>query len=144
MITTLIAYSLLFGTSFLAATVLPLSSEVALAAVVRSEHALVGPVLVATAGNYIGACTTYWIGRQASQALQRRRSPGKQNSRATWLLRRYGPPALLLSWVPLIGDALVALAGSLALPFGVFSCWVVVGKALRYLVVAWATYALLS
>lgn len=144
MLTTMITYGLLFCTSFLAATVLPLSSEAALVAVVRSQHALVWPVVVATSGNYAGACATYWLGRQAGQALQRRRAPAAGPTRATWLMQRYGPPALLLSWVPLIGDALVALAGSLEIPFGTFSCWVIGGKALRYLLVAWATYALLA
>lgn len=55
----LLAYAGLFAGSFLAATVLPLSSEVPLAALVRAEGRMVAPVLVATAGNYLGACTTY-------------------------------------------------------------------------------------
>lgn len=143
MLTTMLTYGLLFCVSFLAATLLPLSSEVVLATVVRSQQALVWPVLVATAGNYAGACVTYWLGRQAAQALQRRGAPVAVSARAARLLRRYGPPALLLSWVPLIGDALVALAGSLGVPFATFSCWLVVGKALRYIVVAWAAYTLL-
>ena len=54
------------------------------------------------------------------------------------MLQRYGPPALILSWVPLVGDVLVALAGAMNVPFHTFSGWVVLGKAARYLVVAWA------
>lgn len=60
------------------------------------------------------------------------------DTRAARLLRRYGQPALLLSWVPLIGDALVALAGGMRLPFLRFSFWTLLGKASRYLAVAWA------
>lgn len=56
-------------------------------------------------------------------------------------MRRFGQPVLLLSWVPILGDALVALAGTTRLPFGAFSLWVVIGKGLRYPAVAWAASA---
>jgi len=136
-------YAGLFVWSFLAATLLPLGSEAALIAIVRSEGQLVMPVLVATAGNYLGACTTYWIGRRAAQALGKNQGEGEtNNTRASRLLRRYGQPALLLSWVPFIGDALVVLAGGMKLPFLQFSFWTVLGKAARYLVVAWAASVL--
>ena len=54
------------------------------------------------------------------------------------MLNRYGRPALLLSWLPLVGDAIVALAGATRVPFLPFSVWVVIGKAARYVAVAWA------
>jgi membrane protein YqaA with SNARE-associated domain len=132
-------YAGLFAWSFLAATLLPLGSEAALIAVVRSEGQVIMPVLVATAGNFLGACTTYWIGRRAAQALNKNpRTDETNNTRAARLLRRYGQPALLLSWLPFVGDALVMLAGGMRLPFLQFSLWVVLGKAARYVAVAWA------
>ena len=134
----LLAYGGLFAWSFLAATVLPLSSEVPLAALVRSQGAVALPVLVATAGNYLGACTTYWLGRRAARAVGGRREEADGNGRAARLLARYGQPALLLSWVPVLGDALVAGAGAVGMPFRGFSVWVALGKGLRYLAVAWA------
>ena len=140
--TRLLSYGGLFLWSFLAATVLPLGSEVALAALVRSEGRAALPVVVATLGNYLGACTTYWLGRRAAEAVGRRRGASKCDARAARLLARYGQPALLLSWVPLLGDALVALAGGMGLPFGAFSLWVLAGKALRYWAVAWAASSL--
>ncbi|MDP9381307.1 MAG: DedA family protein [Chloroflexota bacterium] len=140
-VSTLSRYLTLFIWSFLAATVLPLSSELALVALVSSDDRLVVPVIVATAGNYLGACTTYWLGRRARHLLEPHIAVQPQRERAVKLLRRWGQPALVLSWVPLLGDALVVVAGSLAVPFGAFSLWVVIGKAVRYLVVAWATYA---
>lgn len=145
MITALLA---LFAWSFLAATVLPLSSEAPLAVCVRSYEQVALPVLVATAGNYLGACTTYWIARRAAQALGRgqaadwgqaaEESRGRRGAR---LLRRFGPPVLLLSWVPILGDALVALAGAVRTPFGAFSLWVALGKGIRYAAIAWAASA---
>jgi len=143
MLNLLTIYAGLFLWSFLAATLLPLGSEVALVAVVRTEEQWLAPVLVATVGNYLGACTTYWIGRRAAQALgEGQQDDEKNQTRAVRLLRRYGQPTLLLSWVPLIGDALVALAGGMRLPFIQFSFWTVLGKAARYLAVAWAVCAL--
>ncbi len=143
MLNLLTIYAGLFLWSFLAATLLPLGSEVALVAVVRTEEQWLAPVLVATVGNYLGACTTYWIGRRAAQALGKGQQDDETSrTRAARLLRRYGQPVLLLSWVPLIGDALVALAGGMRLPFIQFSFWTILGKALRYLAVAWAASAI--
>lgn len=139
----LLAYGGLFLWSFLAATILPLSSEAPLAVLVRAEGRIIAPVLVATVGNYLGACTTYWLGRRAAQALRKKEQDStKSQAHAERLLRRYGQPVLLLSWVPLIGDALVALAGAWKVPFRAFSLWVALGKALRYLMVAWAAAAI--
>jgi membrane protein YqaA with SNARE-associated domain len=56
--------------------------------------------------------------------------------RAADLLRRYGPPALLLSWVPLVGDVIVVLAGAARMPFVTFAGWTTVGKAARYAALA--------
>lgn len=140
----LLEYAGLFLWSFLAATLLPLSSEAPLALLVRTHGQVFVPVLVATAGNYLGACTTYWVGRRAALALGNRHKPAttaQEDSRAARLLRRYGQPVLVLSWVPVVGDALVALAGAMRLPFGAFSFWVILGKCLRYLAVAWAVSA---
>ena len=94
------------------------------------------PVLVATCGNYLGACTTYTLARMTVGRFMP--SGTRRWSRASALVRRFGAPALLLSWVPVIGDAIVTVAGAARMPFGWFSFWTVVGKAARYAVVAWA------
>ena len=59
-------------------------------------------------------------------------------------MSRWGRPVLILSWVPLIGDALVAAAGVARMPLVPFSFWVILGKALRYMAVAWGASALRS
>ena len=129
--------AVLFFWSFLAATIFPVGSEPALVALTRSREGVWLLLVVATLGNYLGACTTYGIARAAAvKAAARLES--KSGQRAVRLLDRYGRPALLLSWVPLIGDAIVAAAGVVKVPFGSFSVWVVIGKAARYAVVIWA------
>lgn len=125
----------MFAWSFAAATILPLSSEVPLAVVVRDSGSWLVPVLVATTGNVLGACTTYWLARAAVAVA----SPTSARLRhASALLARYGPPAMLLSWVPLIGDVLVLLAGAARMPVWRFVGWTTLGKGARYAVVALA------
>ena len=128
-----LAYLGLFVSAFLAATLLPLASEVPLALLVRSSGQLLWPVTIATLGNYLGACTTYVLAR----AVVNRAGSPVDASRALVLIRRFGAPVLILSWVPIVGDALVALAGGSRIGFGTFSFWVVLGKAARYAAVAW-------
>ena len=125
----------LFTWSFAASTILPLSSEVPLAFVIRSSEGWVVPVLVATAGNTFGACTTYWLARAAVAV---RPLQGERTRRASALLAKYGTPALLLSWVPLVGAVLVLLAGAARVPVGGFLLWTTIGKAARYVAVALA------
>jgi len=132
----------LFVWSFLASTILPLGSEPALVAIVHRRDAIALPVTIATAGNYLGACTTYALAMTASKAITSERAL-RRMERAASLIRKYGPPALLLSWVPLLGDAIVAAAGAARMPFLPFSLWTLAGKAARYavlaLIVNWST-----
>ena len=125
----------LFLWSFAAATILPLSSEIPLALLVSISGQWVLPVTVATVGNVLGSLTTYWLARAAVTAVP---PESAKVRRASALIVAYGPPAMLLSWVPLLGDVLVLLAGAARMPIGRFLVWVTVGKAARYVVVALA------
>ena len=122
----------MFGWSFAASTILPLSSEVPLAFVIRNSGEWVIPVAVATVGNTLGACTTYWLARGAAVVIPR----GERTRRASTLLATYGAPAMLLSWLPLVGDVLVLLAGAARMPVWNFVGWTVIGTAGRYIAVA--------
>jgi membrane protein YqaA with SNARE-associated domain len=142
------AYLTLFGWSVLAATIVPLGSEPALVVLVRREYPFWPLVLVATAGNYLGACTTYWLAKKAAALLTARGREGNVQSgpagaaRAARLVASRGAPILLLSWVPILGDALVAAAGAAGTRFLPFTIWTVLGKFLRYVAVAWAAGAM--
>ena len=99
----LACYAGLFAWSFLAATALPPSSEAPLATLVGVGGRLVAPVLVATAGNVLGYCTTYRLGRRArslvrgrSSALVKPRKKGAGGASAPEL-RRAGVTALFLA-----------------------------------------------
>jgi membrane protein YqaA with SNARE-associated domain len=132
--TRVLAYITLFAWSFLAATLLPVGSEAAVLLLVRQNYSLSTIVTVATLGNYFGACTTYWIAARAARHI----GVASHNNRAARLVARYGQPALLLSWVPIIGDAIVAAAGVAQMPFWSFSAFTIAGKFLRYAVLVWS------
>jgi membrane protein YqaA with SNARE-associated domain len=129
-------YLALFVSAFAAATLLPLASEVPLALVIRGRDDVVLPVIVASVGNVLGACTTYAVARGVIR-LGGARAQALESRRAVGLVRRYGAPALLLSWVPIVGDGLVLVAGAVRMPFGPFLGFTAIGKVLRYAGVAW-------
>jgi membrane protein YqaA with SNARE-associated domain len=136
-----IAYLTLFGWSFLAATIVPLGSEPALVVLVRRAYPLWALIGVATLGNYLGSCTTYWMAAKAAAVIEHRRGSAAP-ARAARIFARRGAPILILSWVPILGDALVAAAGAAGTPFIRFSIWTALGKLLRYVAVAAAAGAL--
>jgi membrane protein YqaA with SNARE-associated domain len=124
-----VGLSSLFVISLLSATILPLGSEPAVFAVVKANSQMFWPAMcVATVGNTIGGIIDYWLGYTAKQAFARER-------RTRWFgwLERFGAKAMLLSWLPGIGDPLCALAGWLKLPFWQCVFYMAVGKFLRYL-----------
>jgi membrane protein YqaA with SNARE-associated domain len=121
----------LFASAFVSATVLPGNSEVVLLAVLKSfPDRAAAAILVATAGNTLGGFTTYLVGR----LLPRRLPPG----RALAWVERHGAAVLLLSWLPILGDALCAAAGWLRVAWRPSLAALALGKLLRYLVVAQA------
>ena len=131
----------LFALSFLASTLVPLGSEWLLVAMLAARHDPALTVAVATAGNTLGACTTYAVGLWGGPLLIRRvlRIDEETERKADRLYRRYGTWSLLFSWLPVIGDPLCLVGGVLRVGFGRFAVLVAAGKLVRYAVVAWLT-----
>jgi membrane protein YqaA with SNARE-associated domain len=136
----------LFGSAFLSATVLPGSSEIVMAALITAYPHLAWPgFAVALAGNLLGAALTFgmgWAGRDGYERFRHVR--WSLDPRQTARIERYGPPSLVLSFVPLAGDALVLAAGWLKLPLWRSLAWIAIGKAARYLLVVLAMKGMLS
>lgn len=132
-------YPALFALSFLAATLVPLGSEWLLVTMLLKKQDPAMSVAVATAGNYLGACTTYWIGIYGGPFLIQKvlRIGDKERTRAERLYGKYGSWSLLFSWLPVIGDPLCLVGGLLKVRFGRFSLMVFSGKLARYATVAW-------
>ncbi|WP_406660590.1 YqaA family protein [Methanolobus sp. ZRKC3] len=133
-------YISLFITSFLASTVLPLGSEALVILLIRSDFNFMLVVSVATIGNYLGACTSYYIGLKGRiDIIEKYLSISKKNlGRADDWFKRYGSYALLFTWVPVVGDAITVFGGILKLNFKIFSVYVIIGKLARYAVIAYA------
>ncbi len=130
---------LLFGAAFLAATILPFSSEVVLFALLREGGDPVVLVLVATLGNTLGAVVNWGLGRFLLHFQDRRwfYFDRTQITRAQRWYGRYGFWSLLLAWLPVGGDALTLVAGVMRLDLGRFLLLVALGKGLRYVVVVY-------
>ena len=121
----------LFIAAFASATLLPANSELVLVAVLKAHpERAVAAIALATLGNTLGGLTTYGIGR----LLPPREAHGE---RTIEMLRRHGAWALLLSWVPIVGDALCAAAGWLRVPFAWSLAAIALGKLARYIAVAY-------
>jgi len=145
--TTLAAWGLpgLFIAAMLAGSVVPMPSEALLGAVIHGGVPPVTAVAVATVGNVLGALSLYllglWaarggggrLGRWASRRLSRE---GPRLERAQRRLRAWGPPMLLLSWLPIVGDAFVLAAGFAGVRTVPFLVFTTLGKGLRYTFVA--------
>lgn len=141
----------LFAVAFLAGSVIPIPSEAMMIALLVGGTAPIPTVAVATVGNFLGAVTLFWIGRRLlgeatggrlTRWIERaaRVDPARLE-RSMGSLRRWGAPALLLSWIPLVGDLLVLAAGAVGvrgLPFAIYTG---IGKTVRFGVVALAALA---
>ena len=130
--------STVFVVSFISATRLPLGSEPAVFGLIKLNPGLFWPaILVATAGNTLGGAVSWWMGLGTHKAVDRAAGHPTELRALAWL-RRFGPRACLLSWLPIVGDPLCAVAGWLRLPFWPCMAYMAVGKFLRYLVMTTA------
>lgn len=133
------SFLLLFITGFIAATLLPASSELLLLALFQQG---LNPMLLwlsATAGNTLGSCVNWYLGREILRFRNRRWFPVSSDSlqRAQQHFKRYGYWSLLFAWLPVVGDPLTFVAGILRMRFSVFVVLVLAGKGLRYAVLMW-------
>jgi membrane protein YqaA with SNARE-associated domain len=118
----------LFISSFLAATLLPGGSEAVLIGVLKLHPQLFWPaLLLGTLGNTLGGMVSFGMGRML---------PPSHHIKHVEKVRRYGTPALLFAWAPLIGDALCLAAGWLRLNPWQGALFMALGKFARYWVIA--------
>lgn len=134
----------LFLASFLAATILPFSSEVVLGYLLTHDFSPYVTVFVATSGNVLGSVVNYGLGVLGNRIVLNKffklsdREIGKAENR----FKKYGVFSLLFAWVPIIGDPLTVAAGALKINFILFLFLVSIGKFLRYVFVAWAVLSI--
>jgi membrane protein YqaA with SNARE-associated domain len=122
----------LFIVAFISATLLPLGSEPALFGLLNLNPELFWPAIgVATVGNTLGGAVDWWMGYGAHKVADKY-AHSKHHTRVLGWLERLGPKACLLSWLPVVGDPLCAVAGWLRLPFWPCLVYMAIGKFARY------------
>lgn len=140
----MIAYIGLFGSAFIAATILPLQSEAGLVTLlVAGAHPVSVLIIVATVGNVLGSVVNWCLGRFLLRFKEKPWFPTSkgQLERAQNWYRRYGRWSLLGSWLPVVGDPLTAVAGVMREPLVPFLVLVTIANGTRYLVLAALTLA---
>ena len=131
-------YLSLFGISFLAATILPFSSELTLAGLIStSNYDNLLLLVFASFGNVLGSVFNWGLGFYARNLTIKKWFPFKETQieRSSKWFSKFGKWSLLFAWVPIVGDPLTFVAGLLRVRFLDFIILVAIGKVSRYLIV---------
>ena len=129
----------LFFASFLAATVFPFSSEALLAFLIASDYNLYSCLIVATAGNWLGGMSGYYLGYAGKWVWIERWlkiKPEKIKMIKT-NLDKYGSFMAFFTWLPFIGDVLAVGLGLIRSNVIYVSLFMLAGKFLRYVALAY-------
>ena len=131
-------YLSLFVISFLAATILPFSSELTLAGLIATsnyENLLL--LIVASFGNILGSVVNWVLGFYSRNLTTKKWFPfkNKQIKNSSRWFSKFGKWSLLFAWVPVIGDPLTLAAGLLRVKFIEFVTLVTIGKFSRYFII---------
>jgi membrane protein YqaA with SNARE-associated domain len=133
-----VIYLSLFFISFLAATILPFSSELTLAGLIStSNYDNLLLLIVASFGNVLGSVFNWGLGFYARNLTIKKWFPFKETQieRSSKWFRKFGKWSLLFAWVPIVGDPLTFVAGLLRVRFFDFIILVAIGKVSRYLII---------
>lgn len=126
----------LFIGSFLAATVVPFSSDILLIGMLLAGASVMPTVAVATTGNWLGGLTSYYVGYLGKwQWIEKwfrvkRETLEKQKSR----IDKYGPLLALMTWLPIVGDLFAIALGFYRQPFAKSALYMLIGKAARFVI----------
>ena len=141
-----LGYLGLFSAAFLAATILPLSSEVVLSTLLLNGLSPTALVAIATLGNVLGSLTNYALGYWASLKVIKKwlKISEEKFVRAEQRFVKYGLFSLCFAWVPIIGDPITVIAGILRIRLLWFVLLVTAGKLIRYIVVSYLVLQLMD
>jgi len=133
-----VIYLSLFAISFLAATILPFSSELSLATLIAtSDYDNLLLFIVASFGNVLGSVVNWALGSYSRNLTTKKWFPFKETQieRSSKWFKKFGKWSLLFAWVPVVGDPLTLVAGILRVKFIDFIILVAIGKVSRYIFV---------
>jgi membrane protein YqaA with SNARE-associated domain len=131
-------YWAVFISGLLSSTLLPGNSEAVFSiALLDDPQSLYVLLAAVTVGNTLGGMISWGMGRAISIRYPASSLVRPSQLRALSIIQQWGSPALLLSWIPVIGDPLCLAAGWLKVSFIPSLIFVLTGKLARYAVLAW-------
>ena len=124
----------LFTGSFLAASIVPFSSDVLIIGVLVAGMNPLLAFLWATAGNWLGGLTSYWIGHFGKwQWIEKWMGVSEEKLlRQKHWIDKHGSLIAFFSWVPFFGDVLSLGLGFYKVNFTKSAIFMLIGKAVRY------------
>ena len=128
----------LFLGSFLAATVVPFSSDILLVGMLMAGGEPITTVAVATISNWLGGLTSYWLGWLGKLEWLERwfRVKPATIERHKSTVHRWGVWLALMTWLPIVGDVFAIVLGFYKVKFLPTALWMLVGKCARFIM--WA------
>ena len=132
----------LFIASFLAATIIPFSSELVLSILIANNYDLTTSLIVASIGNWMGGLSSYLIGRLGSWDTIEKYLRVKRDKILLWKKKidSWGGLLAFLCWLPVVGDPIAIALGFFRTNILTVAIFMLVGKFVRYFVWAMITY----
>jgi len=118
----------LFITAFLAATILPFSSEAAFLVAITNDMSTLNAMIFASTGNILAIIFNYYLGYFLYEKTKTKLLSSRVGKSSYEYGHKFGYIALLFSWLPIIGDPLTIVSGLVRLKFVWF---VIVAGSLR-------------
>ena len=131
-----LGYIGLFLASFLAATVVPFSSEIIFSAMVFGGLDAWTCVWVATLGNWLGGMTSYYVGLLGKIEWIEKYLGVKKEKMESYTVRiqKYGDWIAFFSFVPFIGDVIAVATGFFRCNWWKVAISMLFGKFFRYII----------
>jgi len=132
-----VGYVGLFFASFLAATIIPFSSDAIVVTMVALDYDAFQTIAIATIGNTLGGLSSYglgWLGKWdwIEKYLKiKKEKIEKMRQR----IQKYTGLAAFLTWLPFIGDVIAVTLGFLKINFFKVAIFMTTGKLARYIVI---------
>ena len=134
----------LFISSFIAATIIPFSSELVLSFLLANQYPLEMCLFIATLGNWLGGISSYGLGRLGEWTYIKYFT-GLDKTKIKKIrekVNKWKSPLAFFCWLPLVGDIFAVGLGFYKINFIKVSLWMFVGKMIRYVI--WALITILG
>ncbi len=125
--------------SFLAATLIPFSSDALLLLMVANGFTPIDCIVVATLGNWLGGMSSYFLGYMGKWSWIEKYLRIERQKIERWhnKLEKRGAIFAFFSWLPFVGDIFAVGLGILRTNYIVVATAMLIGKFLRYVIWAW-------